>query len=267
VIVIILLGQREFYRLIEDKGAQPLVSYGLVAGAALPVVAYVGDEYQATLRITATQLAVMVRQHGKAQIKDSLASISGTFFGVFYVGWLLSHAIVLRQFHDSVIARFGRDAVTRLGIEPEAGIFFVLFTLFIVVWCDTGAYFAGRAYGRRKLAPRISPGKSIEGAIGGVLAGTLGGLTAKLVFDFFWPDLSRPLGWAAAVVLGIVISVVGVIGDLVESLLKRDAAVKDTGTLLPGFGGVLDRIDSPLLGIPVMYYLLLFYVFLRLGAS
>jgi phosphatidate cytidylyltransferase len=266
VVAFVLLGQREFYRLIEDKGAQPLVSYGLAAGAALPVVAYVGNEYHATLLMTATLLAVMVRQLGKAQIKDSLASISGTFFGVFYVGWLLSHAIVLRQFHDSVIARFGRGAVERLGIAPEAGIFFMLFTLFIVVWCDAGAYFAGRAYGRRKLAPRISPGKSVEGAIGGVLVGTLGGLTCKAICDFFWPELSQPLGWAAAVVLGAVVSVVGVVGDLVESLLKRDAEVKDTGTLLPGFGGVLDRIDSPLLGIPVMYYLLLLYVFLRNGA-
>jgi len=115
VVVIVLLGQREFYRLIEDKGAQPLVSYGLVAGAALPVVAYVGNEYHATLLMTATLLVVMVRQLGKQQIKDSLASISGTFFGVFYVGWLFSHTIVLRQFHDSVIARFGRGAVLDLG--------------------------------------------------------------------------------------------------------------------------------------------------------
>jgi phosphatidate cytidylyltransferase len=81
----------------------------------------------------------------------------------------------------------------------------------------------------------------------------------------FWPALSYPLGWVAAGLFGVVISVVGIIGDLVESLLKRDAAVKDTGKLLPGFGGVLDRIDSPLLGIPVMYYLLLFYVFLQVG--
>jgi phosphatidate cytidylyltransferase len=265
VVVIILLGQREFYRLIEDKGAQPLVSYGLVAGAALPVVAFMGNEYHATLLMTATLLAVMVRQLGKQQIKDSLASISGTFFGVFYVGWLLSHTIVLRNFHGSAIARFGRDAVAQLGIAPEAGIFLMIYTLAAVIWCDAGAYFAGRAYGRRKLAPRISPGKSIEGAIGGVLAGTVGGLLAKGIFDFYWPELSHFLGWIAALVFGVLISIVAIVGDLVESLLKRDAAVKDTGTLLPGFGGVLDRIDSPLLGIPVMYYLLLFYVFLRLG--
>ncbi len=267
VVVIILLGQREFYRLIEDKGAQPLVSYGLVAGAALPVVAYVGNEYHATLLMTATLLAVMVRQLGKQQIKDSLASISGTFFGVFYVGWLLSHTIVLRQFHGSVVARFGRDAVAQLGIAQEAGIFFMVYTLTVVILCDAGAYFAGRAYGRRKLAPKISPGKTVEGAVGGVIAGTLAGLLAKAIFDSFWPALSYPLGWVAAVVFGVVISIVAIVGDLVESLLKRDAAVKDTGTLLPGFGGVLDRIDSPLLGVPVMYYLLLFYVFLRLGPS
>jgi len=267
VVVIILLGQREFYRLIEDKGAQPLVSYGLVAGAALPIVAYVGNEYHATLLMTATLLAVMVRQLGKQQIKDSLASISGTFFGVFYVGWLLSHTIVLRQFHDSVIARFGRGAVEQLGIAQEAGIFFMIYTLAVVVWSDAGAYFAGRAYGRRKLAPKISPGKSVEGAIGGVFAGTLAGFLAKGFFDAFWPALSHPFGWGAALVFGLLISLAAIVGDLVESLLKRDAAVKDTGTLLPGFGGVLDRIDSPLLAIPVTYYLLLFYVFLRLGPS
>ena len=267
VVIIILLGQREFYRLIEDKGAQPLVSYGLVAGAALPIVAYVGNEYHATLLMTATLLAVMVRQLGKAQIKDSLASISGTFFGVFYVGWLLSHTIVLRQFHDAVIARFGRGAAVELGIADEAGIFFMVYTLTVVIWCDTGAYFAGRAYGRRKLAPKISPGKTIEGAIGGILAGTVAGFVAKGLFDFFWPTLSNPFSWGAALVFGLLISLVGIVGDLVESLLKRDAAVKDTGTLLPGFGGVLDRIDAPLLAIPVMYYLLLFYFFLRLGPA
>ena len=267
VVVVILLGQREFYRLIEDKGAQPLVSYGLVAGAALPVVAYVGNEYHATLLMTATLLVVMVRQLGKAQIKDSLASISGTFFGVFYVGWLLSHTIVLRQFHDAVIARFGRGAVAQLGIADEAGIFFMVYTLTVVIWCDSGAYFGGRAYGRRKLAPKISPGKTIEGAICGILAGTVAGFVAKGLFDFFWPALSHPFSWGAALIFGVVISVVGIVGDLVESLLKRDAAVKDTGTLLPGFGGVLDRIDAPLLAIPVTYYLLLFYVFLRLGPT
>jgi phosphatidate cytidylyltransferase len=267
VVLIVIQGQREFYRLIEEKGAHPLVPYGLAAGAALPVVAWLGNEYHATLIMTAALLTVMVRQVGKAQITEALVSISGTFFGVFYVGWLLSHAVVLRNFHDAAIGHVGPAGVAALGIVPDAGIFFVIFCLVAVVLCDAGAYFAGRAYGRRKLAPRISPGKSVEGAIGGLLAGTLGAAGAKAIFDFFWPELSRSLDWLPAVVIAFAVSVAAIVGDLIESLLKRDARTKDTGQLLPGMGGLMDRIDSPLLGIPVMYYLLLLSVWLRTGPT
>ena len=263
VVVIVLLGQREFYRLLEDKGANPIANYGMAAGAALPVVAYLGNEYQATLILIATLLAVMVRAVGRAQITEALVSVSGTFFGVCYVGWLLSHAIVLRNFDWAASARFGSGSVASLGIVPESGIFFMLFALTAVVLSDAGAYFAGRAWGRRKLAPRISPAKTIEGALGGLAAGTAGGLITKLVFDFFWPELSVALSWVVAAIMGLIVSAAGIVGDLIESLLKRDAQTKDTGHLLPGMGGVLDRIDSPLLGIPIMYYMLLFVVFLR----
>jgi phosphatidate cytidylyltransferase len=261
VIVIIVLGLREFYQLIEEKGAHPLAGYGLAGGVALPVVAYLGNEYHATVLMTAVLLGVMVAQLGKRQISESLASVSGTFFGVFYVGWLMSHTVVLRQFHDVVAAKWGAAAAA--GVHPEAGIFYLLFAAVTVVACDAGAYFTGRAYGRRKLAPAVSPGKTVEGAIGGVLAGTAGGLVVKLVFDLFWPALSSALAWGPATLFGACVAVAGMVGDLVESLLKRDAQTKDTGDLLPGMGGILDRIDSALLGIPVMYYLLLAHTFVR----
>ncbi|HBZ72578.1 MAG TPA: hypothetical protein DEP35_23720 [Deltaproteobacteria bacterium] len=260
---IVLLGLREFYRLIEDKGAHPLVGFGLAAGVAIPVVAYVGNEYHATILMTATLLAVMVAQVGKAEISEALASISGTFFGVFYVGWLLSHAIVLRQFHDVVSAKWGASAAE--GISPDAGAFYMIYTVASVVMCDVGAYFGGRAWGRRKLAPQISPAKTVEGALAGIVAGISTGLVAKGVFDLAWPSMSRDFSWLAALLFALVLSIVGIIGDLVESLLKRDARVKDTGSLLPGTGGVLDRIDSNLLAIPVMYYGLLAYTYLRVG--
>lgn len=266
VVAFVIQGQRELYRLLEEKGAHPLVSYGLAGGAALPVVAYVGSEYHATILMTATLLAVMIRQVGKAQIAEAMASISGTFFGVFYVGWLLAHAVVLRNFDRAVVEHQGVAAARELGFGPDTGIFLVIFCLSAVVLCDAGAYFAGRRFGRRKLAPRISPSKSVEGAVGGLALGTVGALVAKGVFDLFWPELSRPLGWIAAAAMGLLVSIAGMIGDLVESLLKRDAHTKDAGQLLPGMGGVLDRIDSPLLGIPVMYYLMVFYVFLKVGA-
>lgn len=263
IIVITLMGLREFYRLIEDKGAHPLVGFGLAAGGALPCVAYLGNEYHATLLMTAVLLGVMVAQVGKAEITEALASISGTFFGVFYVAWLLSHAIVLRQFHDSVAARFGPAAAAQ--VAPDAGAFYMVFALAAVVGCDAGAYFAGRKWGRRRLAPQISPGKTVEGALGGIVAGTLIAMLFKGIFDVWWPDQSASFPWAAAVPFAVVLTIVGIIGDLVESLLKRDAQRKDAGGALPGMGGFLDRIDSSLLGIPVMYYLLLSYTYLRLG--
>lgn len=260
VVVITLLGISEFYHLIEAKGAEPLRGVGMLAAVALPVVTYLGSDYAATVLMSFLLLGVMVAQLGKAEIAESLASISGTFFGVFYIGWLLSHAVALRGFHDVVQGRWGPDAV--LGMHPDAGAFYLLFTISSVIAGDVGAYFVGRKYGRRKLAPKVSPGKTVEGAFGAVAGGLVIGLACKAIFDAWRPELSAQLGWLACALLAPVLAGVGIVGDLVESLLKRDAKVKDTGTLLPGTGGILDRIDSNLLGIPVMYYLLLAHTFL-----
>ena len=268
VMAFILLGLREFYQLIEEKGARPLWGLGLAAGGALPVVTYFRDEYAATLLMTFSLLALMVAQLRKRNITEALASISGTFFGVFYVGWLMSHIVVLRLFSEKaqaglVPALRGAD-LGILGLHADAGIFFLVFTLTVVVNCDAGAYFAGRAYGRHKLAPQVSPGKSVEGAIGGILWGTIAGLICKAIFDTFWPFLSISIGWGTAAGFGVVLAIAGIVGDLVESLLKRDAEIKDTGALLPGMGGILDRIDAPLIAIPVMHYMLLGYFVLQL---
>jgi phosphatidate cytidylyltransferase len=263
VIGFILLGMREFYALIAEKGAHPLANWGYAAGAALPIVAYVGNEYHVTLLMTAVLLGVMVNQLRRPKIEEALASISGTFFGVFYVGWLFSHTIVLRNFHAVVESKYGEAAAAMHA--PESGAYYMVFAATCLVACDAGAYFAGRQFGRRKLAPKISPGKSVEGAIGGVLVGTLFGPLVRAVFEILWPDLTTGFGWGAALLFGFLLSVVGMIGDLVESLLKRDAEVKDAGAMLPGMGGILDRLDSPLLGIPLMYYLLLAYTYLQVG--
>ena len=180
VIVIVVLGQHEIYELLRDKGAHPSVTFGLIAGGTLPVVAFVGNASHVTAILTATLLAAMVLELRRQRINEAMASISGTFFGVVYVGWLLSHAVALRQFDSAVFGRYGATSLQQLGLTPDSGIFFMVYTLVVVVACDAGAYFAGRAYGRRKLAPVISPGKSVEGAIGGVLAGVFFGYVAKL---------------------------------------------------------------------------------------
>ena len=263
VVVIGILAQHEFYGLIVDKGAKPIRAVGMGFGAAVILVAYFGNEYQAMLLMTASLLFLMVAQLRKNEIQEAMASISGTFFGVFYVSWLLSHAVLLRKFDVAAGYHYDPVLLVTLNITPGTGIFFMVYTLVTVVGCDVGAYFAGRAWGRRKLAPQISPNKSLEGALGGVIAGGLFGLSTKLVFDTFWPDWSAAIPWSAALGFAFVLCAVGIIGDLVESLLKRDAKVKDTGALLPGMGGVLDRIDAPLLGLPTMYYLMLGYLFFQ----
>lgn len=265
VIVVGLLAQKEFYGLIVDKGAKPLQAVGLVFGAAVILVAHVGSEYHAMLLMTLSLLVMMGAQLRKAEIHEAMASISGTFFGVFYVAWLLSHAILLRKFTAAAGAHYDAATLRTLGFAPETGVFLMYFSLVTIVACDAGAYFAGRAWGRQKLAPEISPNKSVEGALGGIVMGAVFGLVTKLLFDLFLPDASAALPWSVAIVFGLVLCIVGITGDLVESLLKRDAAVKDTGALLPGMGGVLDRIDAPLLGLPVMYYMMLGYIFFRLG--
>ena len=265
VLVIGLLAQREFYQLIEGKGARPLVVTGLAFGSAVIAVAWLSSGYLATLLMTASLLVLMVAQLGKAQIHEALASISGTFFGVFYVAWLLSHAVLLRFFDRSVTDHYGIDRLSEMGLDPESGIFLMLFCVVVVVMCDAGAYFAGRAWGRRKLAREISPNKSLEGALGGIVLGTFGGFCVKLFFDLMWPEYSVFLPMPIAVGLALILCPVGIVGDLVESLLKRDADVKDTGALLPGMGGILDRIDAVLLALPVMFYLLMGYVWWRLA--
>ncbi|MBM4383957.1 MAG: phosphatidate cytidylyltransferase [Deltaproteobacteria bacterium] len=259
ILVITAIAINEFYHLIEAKGAVPVRGVGTAAALALPLVAYIGSEYLATVLLSAVLLGLMIAQLRKKQISESLASISETFFGVFYVGWLLSHAIVLREFKMSVAGRWG-GAVAR-EMHDDVGGFYLFFVIAVVIFGDIGAYFTGRKYGQRKLAPEVSPNKTIEGAYGAIAAGIAMAALLKAGFDWVAPELSEELSWLAVLLIAPVLAVVGIVGDLVESLLKRDAQVKDTGTLLPGTGGVLDRIDSNLLGIPVMYYFLLAYTY------
>jgi phosphatidate cytidylyltransferase len=151
-------------------------------------------------------------------------------FGVFYVAWLLGHMITLRQFTEGP---------------------FLIFFLFLVTWAnDTGAYYVGTLWGRRPLAPRISPRKTWEGAAGGLLGSVLAALACRA---WFLDSLSTGEALGAGVLIGLTAP----LGDLAESILKRSAGVKDSGTILPGHGGLLDRIDSLIFTTPAFYYYLL----------
>jgi phosphatidate cytidylyltransferase len=264
IVLISVVGIHEFYQFIEAKGAMPVRSIGTVAAALLPLVVWVGDALYATSLMTAVLLGVMILQLAKREIQESIVSVSATFFGVVYVGWMMSHAVSVRFIQRDLVRRFGEPAA--VAVPEDAGFFFMMLCLTTALLCDTGAFFVGRRWGRRPLAPTISPNKTVEGAAGGIAVGTVMAVATKVVFDFFVPGgLSHSFGYLATIAFGVGVSAFAVLGDLAESLLKRDAHVKDAGDLLPGVGGLLDRIDSVLFALPVTYYLLLAYYSFYLG--
>jgi phosphatidate cytidylyltransferase len=171
----------------------------------------------------------------------AIASWAWTLTGILYAGWLLGHAVSLRGLTD------GRGWV-----------FFILIT---TVASDTAAFFIGRAVGRHKLAPQISPNKTWEGAIAGITGAVIFSLlfTPTELFSLTNPLHIQGLSYGEAILLGALVSVFGQLGDLAESLLKRNAKVKDSGNLFPGHGGVLDRLDSIIFaGVVVYYFAVLF---------
>jgi len=158
------------------------------------------------------------------------ASVGSTVLGAAWIGFGLAHLILLRRMHD----------------EPRVLAFAVLLTVFAA---DTFAYFGGRLLGRHKLAPTLSPGKTWEGFVVGCLVGVF------VAFVALYQDRDHYLVIWEALVLGVAVVLVAVAGDLFESMLKRDMQVKDTGRLLGGHGGVLDRVDALLFAAPTAYYL------------
>jgi len=233
--VIITLAARECYLMLEHRCARPLRWLGIVTCWAL-VWSFTGREPAFG---TALPLAVLVvlgssivmwRRPGPAEMLDSLCS---TVFPVLFVGLMLGHLVALRSLP-------GED-----GKDP-------LLLLFVCVYLgDTAAYYVGTRFGRRKLAPALSPKKSWEGAVGGTLASIAGGVIAH--FTFY-----QRLPISQGLLLGLLLGVAGIVGDLAESLVKRASGVKDSSGLLPGHGGALDRTDSLLFAAPILYYYCLY---------
>lgn len=220
-----LLGFSEYARMWAHKGVRVPLWPGALACLMLVAAARFGGAQALVPALTAGALALvaaMALLYGRHTSQDLMVALGG----VVYVGWLLAHWVLLRD-------------------RPDG--FWLILLAFLVTWAsDTGAYFTGRALGKTRLAPLVSPGKTWEGAAGGTAL-------AAAVGWYLGPALGlmpAPLG----LVLGAILSAVAVVGDLAESALKRHAGVKDSGTLLPGHGGVLDRFDSALFTLPVLYY-------------
>lgn len=243
VFLLIVLGLGEFYALMSAQGFRPYRWLGLGTGLAVPWFVYHGLPTHANLFLTAFLVGTMAlellrpRDHG-------VAPMSVTLFGVLYVGWLASHLLYLRELP------------VRLGLDYARGASFVLLAVLPTWACDTVAYAAGLLFGRRRLHPAVSPKKSVEGSLAGLAAALA---ATWLLSRTLVPELSL----LAALVLGLATGVFALVGDLVESLLKRTSHAKDSATWIPGHGGVLDRFDSLFFTAPLVYYFLVLTVFVQ----
>ena len=228
------LGAWEFYRLGTHAEARPLTVFGIV-WAVLFVVAALFQVDWATASLLASAAVLPLVWLIIFRRDTWLQSWGWTVTGILYMGWMLGHYVMLRQLDH------GRELV--------------MLALFTTFACDTSAYFVGRAWGKHHMTPTISPHKTWEGAAGGFA----GAVAAALALHFLlnlggW---SLPLSRLEVVGVGCLIGVMAQVGDLLESLLKRRAGVKDSGNLLPGHGGVLDRIDSLVFTGVIVYYFVL----------
>lgn len=249
--VIAVMAATELFRLARLRDVRAFVVPGAVLAAAPVLLATALDSpvlvaawtfrvLVATTLVVAT-LAVFLRGTAGAP----LAATAVTIFGGLFTGGTLVFAVFLRGLDLPV-----PDAATARWVGPG-----LLFFPLLLTWVsDTAAYAGGRLMGRRPLVPSISPAKTVEGALAGV-AGTVaaGAVYAHLVFDAWF---GLPAGLLTGAAIGLIVSPVAQLGDLVESVLKREAGVKDSGVVLPGHGGVLDRFDSLFFAMPVTYWLL-----------
>lgn len=239
-------GAAELYRLAEHADVRPFGAAGAVLAALLvliPIVVPDGDpmsRYSWTTMFGAALLLSTAALTARGVTGGPLAATAVTLFGALLIGGSMSYAVLLRQLGGAAVS------------DPWQGAALVAYPV-TLAWCgDAFAYFAGRAWGRRKLTPSISPGKTVEGALAN-FAGTvlIGAVYGWLVFGR-WHGL--PIGALAGAIGGVIISPAAQVGDLVASLLKREAGVKDSGRLLPGHGGILDRFDSLIFAVPVAYW-------------
>lgn len=236
-------GLFEFYSLTKKLELKADAAIGYLASAAL----FVGFLFDAPTRapevligtVALTVIVLLVTQMFRFRVDFSkmLTGVGVTLLGALYVAFLGGFLVAIRVGFEM-----------RIGLSTDLLAFFFL----VMFGSDSGAYFAGRAFGKHKLAPAISPGKTIEGLIGGILAAAaLGGLATW----WFFPEMP----YQVSIPLAMVLAGCGVLGDLAESALKRGSKTKDAATTLPGHGGFLDRLDSLLFAAPILYYFARFY--------
>jgi phosphatidate cytidylyltransferase len=230
---IALISFYEFSLMAKNKGMKPNLSMGMLGIIFLVSNQYFHfsiDNYHFLILFTVVICLIeLFRNNGSA-----IYNLGGTLLGVIYMGLFAGSLVGLREFFPAELDQY------------ENGGFLIISVLASIWICDSAAYYGGTALGKHKLFLRVSPNKSWEGALFGFVFAMLTMIVAKfIVLDF--------LNWNTILALGVIVGVIGQLGDLVESLLKRDAQVKDSSNIIPGHGGIFDRFDSLLLTAPVIF--------------
>ena len=232
--IVALLGLREFYNMVARSGGQPVLFLGFIFTSLFIANAYFHphfDYYYTALLFAVAVVFPLAWFLLRFPREEAFINWAWMLAGILYMGWMLSYYVALRRLDQ--------------GAEL---VFLVLLSTFA---CDTAALFVGRAWGKHHMAPTISPGKTWEGAIGGFIAALAAAVVLYTLFDI------SNLDYTYTILIGCLIGVFAQLGDLAESKLKRRAGVKDSGTLIPGHGGILDRIDSLVFtGIIAYYYVI-----------
>jgi phosphatidate cytidylyltransferase len=221
------VGLLEYYSFVLSRETVATKAAGLVLGLTL-VISFLSD-------VQVILLVLIMVFFGSAMISltrfdretPALEMLYRQVFGLVYVPFLLGHLILIRSGHK--------------------GMAWMFFLMAVIIAGDTAAYYVGKKFGRHKLSPEISPGKTMEGAIGGLAGNLVLGVLFKICC---FPEF----GWGSWIVLVVAMGVLGQVGDLFESTLKRSAQIKDSGSIFPGHGGLLDRIDALLFAAPTLYY-------------
>ena len=243
------LGYREFAAMMRGTGTRVMALPGAVGAFLFPFAVFAGGLEGGGFFAAGLMLAFPALALGTVDLPERpIRAAACTTFGVFYVGGLLALGVPLRE--GGFLLAPGDD--TSAGRMAATLLFFLPV---VITWlADTAAYLGGRAFGKRPLAPRVSPNKTVAGAVCALLAGIA---TAVLYPRFLLPD-SWVLDPVSTLAFGLVVTGLAIIGDLAESALKRECGVKDSSGLLPGHGGMLDRLDSILWAVPAAFLFLLF---------
>jgi len=257
------LAAWELFRLARATGLTPFDDVGIAIAGLIPLVVharylriYDSDAFVGPLSLAVVCLLLLLAAAiwARGPGGKPLGSVAVTMFGAAYTGGTLSYGYAIR-YHDYAFAPAALPLAGKTFAVASGGLLLLLPIL--LTWAsDIGAYAVGRSFGRNKLIPSVSPGKTVEGAIGGLAASMLiAWLYTRFVLH---PSTSLDFRWhpAGSLLFGALVSVAAQVGDLAESLLKREAGVKDASRLIPGHGGVLDRLDSLLFVMPISYVVL-----------